>query len=737
MFRKYICIKQHDPKDCAAACLATISRQYGLKISIAKIREYANTDSRGTNAVGIIQAAENLGFSAKAVRCKKERLFQEIPLPAIAHVLIDGKFPHFVVIHKLKRNGVIIADPDKGIIKCSIDDFSKTWTNVLILLVPSFSFERGNQSKGIFSMIFSQLMSQKKLLMYVFLASILYTILGILGSFYFKLLMDDILPNSLIHTLHIITFGVILLNLFKTLLNAFRVQLMLYLSQKLDISLILGYYRHVVSLPMNFFNTRKAGEIISRLMDASKVREAVSGATLTIMIDTLMVIGGGIILYSQNSKLFGIALVLALLYAFIVFCFNKPIRNVNRVQMENNSQLTSYLFESINGIETIKSLNGEQKANHQTEERFIKLLQSLFKGGCINNISNSFTNFIASISGIIILWVGGCHIINGTMTIGELLTFNALLLYFLDPIKNLINLQPMLQTAIVASERLGEIFDLELEKSDSEHRKLTSKTLNGSIEFRNVDFKYGTRQLILKNINFYISKGEKVAIVGESGSGKTTLVKLIMNFYQATKGDILINGYNIKDININHLRDRIAYISQDTFLFSGTIRENLSFGNEELSLDEIIDASKIAQAYDFINELPLRYETILDENGTNLSGGQKQRLSITRALLRKPDILIMDEATSNLDSITEKAIENTINEHTNGITTIIIAHRLSTIMRCDKIFVIDNGEFIEEGTHKNLINKKGKYYELWKEQLPENGLSSLSLKEDFKFEIIN
>ncbi len=306
------------------------------------------------------------------------------------------------------------------------------------------------------------------------------------------------------------------------------------------------------------------------------------------------------------------------------------------------------------------------------------------------------------------------------MTLGSLLTFNALLAYFLDPIKNLINLQPTMQTAIVAAERLSEILDLELEKVADENRKLSPQSLNYPIRIENLDFRYGTRKLVLENINMTIGTGEKIALVGESGSGKTTLSKLLMNFYPWEKGEIFIGDYNIKDINLESLRNRIAYISQDIFLFSGTIRENLELGNEDATLEDIIEACKLSKADEFINKLPLRYETMLEENGANLSGGQKQRLAIARALLKKPDILIMDEATSNLDSITEKVIEKTINNLSKDITTIIIAHRLSTIMRCDKIFVMEQGKFIEQGTHNQLIQKKGRYYNLWKDQLPDN-----------------
>ena len=718
IFYRYVCIKQHDITDCAAACLATISKQYGLKLSISKIREAAGTDKQGTNAYGIIKAAERLGFTAKGVKGNMENFFSEFPLPAIAHVIVNGSLLHYVVIHSIGRKEIIIADPGKGIVKYAPEEFFKIWTGVLILIVPAAQFKKGNEAKGLFTRFLGLLKPQKKLLIDIFLTSLIYTVLGILGSFYFKFLMDDIIPYNLKTTLLVISIGVVILNIFKVLLNAFRTQLLLYLSQKLDIALILGYYRHVLELPMSFFGTRKVGEIISRFMDASKVREAISGAALSIMIDTLMAIAGGIILYAQNSRLFAITLIIVILYAAIVFSFNTPIRDINRKQMENNAQLTAYLVESLNGIETVKAFNSEYRACIETEKKFVRLLKSVFRGGWISNLQSSLTGFIGSVGGIVILWAGAYAVMQGKMTIGQLLTFNALLTYFLDPVRNLIGLQPMLQTAIVASDRLGEILDLELEKGGNENKKFNPANLKGDIEFKNIDFRYGTRQQVLKNISMNIKQGEKIALVGESGSGKTTLVKLLMNFYPWEKGDILINGYNIKDISIERLRDRIAYISQDIFLFSGTIQDNLCLGNENSGLEEIIDASKKAKSHDFINNMPLRYNTMLEENGANLSGGQKQRLAITRALLKKPDILIMDEATSNLDSITEKAIEHTINESTEGTTTIIIAHRLSTIMRCDRIYVMDKGEFIESGSHYELMQNGGIYYSLWKEQLP-------------------
>ncbi|MFN6593110.1 peptidase domain-containing ABC transporter [Bacillus sp. TD10] len=718
MIGKFKFIQQSDLKDCGPACLAMISRHYGLSISIAKIREIAGTDLNGTNVQGLLEAGEKLNFDVKGVRATDPTALEEIPLPVIAHVTLPDGLLHYVVIYKVEKSKIYVADPAIGLKTYSYKDFCEIWTNILVLMIPTQNFQKRNASPGKMTGYISLLKMQKNLLLPLFLASIFFNIFGLLGAFYFKFLIDDIVPNQLIHTLHVISIGIIILYIFKVLLSYFRTHLILYLSRRIDIQLMLGYYRHVIDLPMNFFETRKVGEIISRFTDASKIRDALSTITVTLMIDTLMVMLGAILLYMHSPMLFGVTLLLIPFYIGIIFAFHKPYQNVNRKEMESSAKLTSYLVESLSGIATVKSYNAEKEVFFETESRFVNLLKHVFKRGMLSNLQGSIKLGLELIGGIIILWIGATQVLKGNLTLGELITYNALLAYFLDPIENLIGIQPTMQSALVAGERLNEIFDLDKEKAETEHNKVSPTHLSGRIQCSDVTFRYGTRKNVLNNISFSIDPGNQVAFVGESGSGKTTISKLLMHYHEPQQGNIYYDDYHSKEINRTALRDRIAYVSQESFFFSGSIFDNLRFGlNKPVSLEEIIQVCKQACVHEFISELPLRYETFLEENASNLSGGQRQRLAIARALLKKPDILILDEATSNLDSTTEKHITDMLKElGVQGVTVIMIAHRLSTIQHANQIFVMEKGNIIERGSHEELLFKKGEYYRLWKNQ---------------------
>lgn len=717
---KYKYVEQHDAADCGAAALASICRHYGLEVSITKIRDVVGTDIKGTNIKGIVEGAEKLGLEAKAIRVDREAFMSKFTLPAIAHIITDEGLSHFVVLHKIKKKKIVVADPAKGIVKYDHDDFFNMFDGVMILMVPTSFFEKGKQKTGsVFRMFINLLLPQKKLLITTILASLALSIFGIGSSFFSKILMDEIIPYNLKKSLYVYVFIFFMINLFQILISAFRQHILLFLSRKIDIPLLLGYYKHILSLPMNFFSTRKTGDILTRFQDAAIIKEIFTGVSLSLVIDIGLATITGIVLYFLNSKLFGIIVVMLIISIILIYVFKIPYKVLNKKQMEQAVMLNSQMIESLKNIETIKGYAIEEDQLERLESRFIASLKTGYKEGVLSNIQGSISGGVSNIGNLAIMTIGAISIMNGDMTIGDLLVFSTLTGYFIEPISNLIGLQLTFQEASIAMSRLSEIYELEGEQDEDEER-LKDIDLKGDITLEDISFKYGSRKNVLENLNISIPQGKKIALVGQSGAGKTTIAKLLLNFYEPNEGRILINDFDIKDVDIKYLRNKVGYVSQNIELFTGKIIENIKVGNPNKKYQDIILASKKSGCHEFIEKMPGRYESFLEEQGSNLSGGERQRISIARALLKDPDILILDEATSNLDFASEKIIHDMVFKHTRDITTLVIAHRLSTIQKCDLIYCISDGKVKEYGTHEELLNQKGYYYNMWMSQVDAN-----------------
>ncbi len=719
-------VEQHDEKDCGAACLSMISCAYGLKLPLVKCRNILKIDNDGSSLYALIRGASEIGIDAEALEGNYEELCNEIKeknirFPFVARIITPELFEHYIVVYGIKNKKVFIADPAKGKMKLPEELFSEIWTGHIVNFVPGKNFKKGNETKGSLSKFFKLISNQKKLIAGIVALSLFISFVSLIGSMVFEYIVNNVVytdktPSDgswflqdMFDNLGGFCIAVIVLYVFQGIVQVVRGYFLAIMSKNIDQPLTMNFYKHMIHLPVGFFGTRKSGEILSRFSDTSNIREAISGTVLTLIIESMMALLFGIYLCYISVPLFLITLLIMVCYAIIVFCFRKPIKNINQTAMESNAQMTSYLKESIDGIETIKTFGTEKKVYEKTDSLFNKLLRIFVKGSVTYTTKDALVDTVASVGIVILLWVGNNLCSDGIISLGSLVTFYVILNYFIEPLKSLIELQPTIQTAIVAAERLNDVLELPTENSNES----TELSLKGNIKFDDVTFRYGYRKAIIENLSIDIKEGLKVAIVGESGSGKTTLMNLLMSFYTPENGKITIGDKDISKLNPKDIRKRISYVSQDVFFFSDTVKNNLTMGNDSLTDEEVKKVCALAKADEFIENLPLGYDTLLSENASNLSGGQRQRLSIARALLRNPDILILDEATSNLDTITEQSIKNTIFDITKGVTTFIIAHRLSTIKNCDLILVMENGKIVESGTHDDLMERGEKYKSYW------------------------
>lgn len=710
-------IKQRDITDCGAACIASVAANYKLKLPVSRIRQIAGTDKKGTNVLGLIKAAEKLGFTAKGVKGGVDAL-PKIPLPAIAHVIVNKVLAHYVVIYSVKGNKIEYMDPADGQLhKIEIAKFEKMWTGVLVLLIPSEEFIAKNDKVSNFSRFIFLLKPHKSVLTQALFGAIIYTVLGLSTAIYIQKITDNVLVNGNTKLLNLLSLGMIVILLLQIFIGAAKSVFMLKTGQKIDAQLILGYYKHLLKLPQQFFDTMRVGEIVSRIGDAVKIRAFINDTVISLIVNVFIVFFSFSLMFIYSWKLAFIMAAIVPLYAIIYFITNKLNKKRERKLMENAAELESQLVESLNSVRTIKQFGIEEFANIKTETRFIKLLKTVYKSGINSLFTGTSTEFLSRIFTIILLWTGSYFVINQEITPGELLSFYAIIGYFTSPAAGLIGMNKVIQNALIAADRLFEIMDLERE---SEENKIElKKELIGNIVFENITFSYGTRVDVFDSFNLQIKKGELTAIIGESGSGKTTLASLLLKLYPISSGRIFIGDHNIDYFTNYSLRQIISSVPQQLNLFAGNVIENIALGEFNPNMEHILEICKTLGMINFIEKLPAGFNTYIGENGATLSGGQKQRLAIARALYKNPEILILDEATSSLDSESESFVQQTIQTLKNeGKTILIIAHRLSTVVNADKIVVLENGKLIEEGSHDKLYEKRTKYYELWQRQFP-------------------
>ncbi|MFZ2648176.1 MAG: peptidase domain-containing ABC transporter [Lactococcus chungangensis] len=710
--KKYPVVRQHDESDCAAAALATICKFYKKELTIMKVREIIGTDAYGTSVQGIVSGAEKLGFEAKAIKIPINEIDSAYTLPAIAHVTTETGLNHFVVINKIKNGKFWLSDPAKGAVEQTKEELTKRFTGVLVILLPKSEFETNYLAKTSMWQLFKMVMlPHKKMLATVILCSFALTVLGILSSLFSKVVFDEIIPYQLKKTLYVYLIVFAFVGLIQVFLSYFRTHVLLFLSRKIDIPVLLGYYNHVLRLPYQFFATRRVGDILTRFQDAMTIKDIFSQVSVSLVLDLSLAVFTGIALVKINLMLFILVLSVVLVNVALIYLFKKSYKRINYEQMEAGAMMNSQLIESIQNIETVKASATEAVQIERLENKFVKVLKLGYEEGKLSNLQGSLSSLVQTLSGIFMIGIGALAIIDGKLTLGDFIVFQTLSGYFTEPIQNLVSLQLTYQEAQISMNRLSELMDLETEEN-KDRELLTDIDLKGAITFKDLTFRYGSRPPIIKDFNLKIEQGQRVAIVGESGAGKSTLAKLLLKFQTADSGKLSINGYDIEDIEVKALRRAIGYVPQNIELFTGTIMDNIKLGHESATYEQVIKAARLAGCHDFIQKLPNRYYAFIEENGANFSGGERQRIAIARAFLKSRDLYIFDESTSNLDSFSERYIQKAMLEATNGATTLIIAHRLSTIINCDLIVFMENGAIIEQGSHEELVALNGKYAEM-------------------------
>ncbi len=710
----YPWIEQQSSSDCGAACLSMVARYWGKRFPLHALRERANVGISGASLKGLANASESLGFHARPIRASFSRMVDQ-GNPWIAHW--EGM--HFIVVYAIQNGQVTIADPAVGVKTISSQEFSQAWSGYALLLDPTERLrETTIKQKTSLWRYFHALVPYRALIFQIIVVSFLIQIFGLFSPLFTQIIMDQVVVQKSTTTLNVIAVGMLLFGIWKICMSSAQSYLLGYFSNRLNLMLITGFISHTVNLPLRFFESRRVGDILTRVQENSKIAQFLIGQIVLAWLNVLTgVVYLGLMLY-YNWQL--TLLVLGLIPPIVILTLGATpfLRKISREVFKEAAEQNSSLVEMMNGIATVKSTATEREVRWLWEDRATRLTNVSFKGQKFSIGLGALNGLINSVGGVVLLWAGAYMVIQDQLTIGQLVAFNMMIGYVISPVLAMANLWDELQEVVISVERLNDVFETDPEESP-QRPLLLMPAIKGAITFENVTFKYSADEdrNTLQNLDFNAEAGQTIAIVGRSGSGKTTLVKLLEGLYHPNKGRVLIDGHDIGHVSPQSLRSQLGVVPQECFLFSGTILENITLFRSEFTLEQVVAAAKLAEAHAFIQSMALGYHTKVGEQGSTLSGGQRQRIAIARALLGEPRILILDEATSSLDTESERRFQQNLIQISRDRTTFIIAHRLSTVRNADRILVLDHGVLVEQGTHPELMAARGLYHHLAQQQL--------------------
>lgn len=717
--------RQLDYRDCGPTCLRMIAKHYGKTFSREFLRDKAGITKIGVTMAGIAEAAEAIEMRTLGMRLSLESLIKEAPTPFI----VPWRQKHFVVVYKTTKTKICIADPAQGLLDYSHQDFKNAWTNTndgtgfVLLLEPNaqfFTLEEDKSKNDGFSFLIPYFKPYTKLIRQLFIGLLVGTIIQFIMPFLMQSVVDIGVNHRDIPFIYLILISQLVLILSQTIVTIFREWILIHITSRFNIKMVSDFLFKMLKLPVSFFDTRNTGEHLERISDHIRIQNFVSSSTLNMLFSMITFIIFNFILAYYNLKIFFVFIIASVLYVGWTFFFLKKRAVLDYKRFDETSQSQTNLIQIINGVKEIKINNSQRKNRWKWEYTQISLFKISLSTLKLAQYQSVGATLINELKNVIITFLSAKAVVDGELTLGMMVTIQYIVGQLNLPLGNFVTFIQTWQDAKISLERLSQVH-----ARDDEDLILVNKTSelpnSKTIEIKDLSYRYGGKStpFVLKNLNCSILEGKTTAIVGASGSGKTTLMKLLLKFYEPTKGNITVGSIDLNTINNDYWRSNCGAVMQDTFMFNDTIAGNISESeqNEMIDRDKLNNAAFVANMEDFIQKLPNKYNTELGTSGIRLSGGQEQRIMIARAVYKNPFYVFFDEATSALDANNEKVIMQNLDTFLKGKTAIVVAHRLSTVKNADNIIVLENGTVVEQGTHEKLTELKGKYYELVKNQL--------------------